>query len=445
MTSERWKQIDALFEAALERDLEERAPFLDHACAGDDALRKQVESLLDSEAQSRDFIERPAVEMAAQALSNQQTKLMRGRVVGAYKILHPLSAGGMGQIFLAKDTRLGRRVALKLLPIYFTQDEDRLRRFEQEARAVSALNHPNIVTIYEVGQADALHFIAAEFIEGETLRQQMRSRKIGLGEALDLGIQVAGALAAAHEAGIVHRDIKPENIMLRRDGYVKVVDFGLAKLTELQGLVIDPDAPTLVDIHTHTGVVLGTTNYMSPEQVRGLDLDARSDIFSLGIVLYEVIAGHSPFEGETRSDMFASILTREPPPIVRYQRDAPLALEDLLAKALRKDREERYQTARELLIDLKDVRHQLEWAAQPNHPAPRDRRDQAMGRGAQASKRSQGMVEIDGRPPGDAATGPLGVSARKVFGAIKQHKVAVALTVGPLLIAAIYLFYVASK
>jgi serine/threonine protein kinase len=446
MNTERWKQIDALFEAALERGPGERATFLEHACAGDETLRKQLEALLASEAQTGNLFERPAVEMAAQSLSNQQTKLMGGRVVGAYKILRPLGAGGMGQIYLARDTRLGRRVALKLLPVYFTQEEDRLRRFEQEAHAVSVLNHPNILTIFEIGQADSIHFIATEFIEGETLRQQTIRKRIGLDESLGIGIQVASALAAAHEAGIVHRDIKPENIMLRRDGYVKILDFGLAKLTEPQGLVIDPDAPTLADVHTHTGVVLGTTNYMSPEQARGLEIDGRSDIFSLGIVLYEMIAGRSPFEGETRSDVMTSILVREPPPIVRYLRDAPPALEDLLVKALRKAREERYQTALDLLTDLKDVRHQLEMAAELNPSAPRNKRGQAMGGGAQASKRkSRETGGIDGLSLGDAATAPFGSSARRLFGAIKRHKIAVTITAGALLIAAVYFFYVAPR
>ena len=216
-----------------------------------------------------------------------------------YEILSPLGKGGMGEVYLAQDTRLKRKVALKLLPASFTQNAERLRRFEQEAYAASALNHPNIITIYEIGESGEFHFIATEFIEGNTLRQQMADTRMNLREALEIAVQIASALAAAHAAGIVHRDIKPENIMLRPDGLVKVLDFGLAKLTESQALANDTDAVTVAASNTEPGVVMGTVRYMSPEQTRGLKVDGRSDIFSLGVVLYELVTGRAPFEGAT--------------------------------------------------------------------------------------------------------------------------------------------------
>src|SRR5438128_2325365 len=233
MNPERWQQIESLLQSALEREPDQRATFLDQACAGDEELRKEVESLLAFEKKAEIFIEAPAMKVAARSLANDdQSKLAVGQLIGPYKILSPLGSGGMAEVYLARDTRLGRKIALKLLPASFTKDEDRVRRFKQEARAASALNHPNILTIHEIGQIEEINFIATEFIDGETLRQRLKRRKLELSEAIDVAIQVCNALAAAHQEGIVHRDIKPENIMLRPDGYVKVLDFGLAKLTE---------------------------------------------------------------------------------------------------------------------------------------------------------------------------------------------------------------------
>src|SRR5438477_6015695 len=230
--------------------------------------------------------------------------IQAGTHFGRYEIRSPIGAGGMGEVYLAHDAQLNRPVALKLLPVGVTQDADRLRRFQQEARATSALNHPNILTIYEIGEADGTHFIATEFIDGTTLRDLLARERMKIDEVLDVSIQVASALAAAHEAGIVHRDIKPENIMLRRDGIVKVLDFGLAKLTEQpRTATIDTSAPTKALVNTEPGMVMGTTHYMSPEQARGLETDARTDIWSLGCVLYELVAGRLPFAGQTTSDL----------------------------------------------------------------------------------------------------------------------------------------------
>ncbi len=283
-----------------------------------------------------------------------------GTSVSYYRIVSRLGAGGMGEVYLAEDTRLGRKVALKILPPQFTKEADRIRRFEQEARSASALNHPNIITIFEVGRSSDTNFIVTEFIEGQTLRQRMVSSRMSLRDALKVGIQVASALSAAHAAGIVHRDIKPENIMLRPDGYVKVLDFGLVKLTEPIGVAdnVDHESDTKI-LSTDPSIVMGTPHYMSPEQVRGFTIDSRADIFSLGVVLYEMVAGRAPYDGSTPSEIIASILYKEPPLLARYSRDVPDELERIATKSLRKDREERYQTAKDIAIDLKNLRQNL--------------------------------------------------------------------------------------
>ncbi len=283
-----------------------------------------------------------------------------------YVILSQLGSGGMGEIYLAQDTKLGRRVALKLLPPQFTSDDERVHRFEQEARAASALNHPNIITIYEIGHANEIHFIATEFVEGQTINQRLAWGEMKISEALDVAIQVANALTSAHAAGIVHRDIKPENVMLRPDGYIKVLDFGLAKLTESfdSDENVDPEAATKPLRDTSPGVIMGTVSYMSPEQTRAVKVDSRSDIFSLGVVMYEMITGQKPFDGDTMSDVMAAILEREPRPISDLLPDAPPELQWIISKALSKDRESRYQTAKELLNDLKRLKQQIEFKAE---------------------------------------------------------------------------------
>jgi serine/threonine protein kinase/Tfp pilus assembly protein PilF len=301
-------------------------------------------------------------------VSRMKELLPANTVISHYRITSRLGAGGMGEVYLAEDTRLGRRVALKLLPAQFIKDEDRLRRFEQEARAASALNHPNIITIHEVGVENGTHFIATELIEGETLRQRLKRERMSLSEALDVAVQVASALAAAHQVGIIHRDTKPENIMLRPDGYVKVLDFGIAKLTEKfveqQSTTSDSmDAVTVGVVNTEANIVMGSPSYMSPEQARGQSVDGRTDIFSLGVILYEMIAGQRPFDGPSVSDIIVAILERQPPPLSRYVTDISPRLENIVAKSLAKDRESRYQTITDMLADLKRQKRRVDFEA----------------------------------------------------------------------------------
>lgn len=278
-----------------------------------------------------------------------------------YEIISLLATGGMGEVYLTLDTTLSRKVALKLLPAEHTRNTDRLRRFELEAKAASALNHPNIITIHEIGRAGELNYMVSEFVDGLTLRQMLADSPLKVRDALNLVIQISNALNAAHAAGIVHRDIKPENIMVRRDGYVKVLDFGLAKLIESEIPSIGSEDSTLAKVHTDPGVVMGTFSYMSPEQLRGQKTDSRTDIFSLGILIYEMVAGHTPFEGGSTSDVIGAILHVEHKPLSKALQEVPPELEWILTKALAKDREERYQTIKSLHSDLKRLKQRLDF------------------------------------------------------------------------------------
>jgi eukaryotic-like serine/threonine-protein kinase len=360
MKAERWKQVNDLFQSAIERAPEERAAFLDEACQGDEGLRREVGSLLTSHERSENFIELPAFEVAPELVTNERAGALVGKLIGHYRIESLIGVGGMGEVYLARDERLGRKAALKLLPDSLTTDETQLSRFKNEARSASALNHPNILTVYEIGAEGNRQFIATEFIEGITLRSSIARGRINPHAALEIAVQVASALTAAHEAGVVHRDIKPENIMLRPDGYVKVLDFGIAKLTEQRLASDDHTMETTAQLQTRPGLVLGTARYMSPEQARGQKVDARTDIWSLGVVLYEMVGGSPPFRGETPSDCIASILTSEPPPLSGVLQDIPLKLESILEKALRKNSDERYQTIKETLGDLRILKGELE-------------------------------------------------------------------------------------
>ena len=368
MKLERNRQIDQVFQVALARNPAERAAFLDEACAGDPVLRKEVEALLSSDEQGGGFIESPAVEIAPELVADDQTPTLVGQTIGPYQIEAELGKGGMGEVFLAQDSRLRRKVALKFLPAFFTTDERRLRRFEQEAHAASALNHPNILTIYELGRFNEKLFIATEFVDGETLRQRLFNGRMRTDEVLRVADQVGSALAASHDAGIIHRDIKPENIMVRRDGIVKVLDFGLAKL--VTRLSDDPEAKTLTLFKTEPGTVMGTAQYMSPEQARGFDVDSRTDIWSLGVILYEMVCGKPPFAGPTTSDVLVAILDREPlPPNPRESEITP-EFWQIIKRALRKDREERYQTIQDLLFDLRHMETETDFAGKLRSSKP---------------------------------------------------------------------------
>ncbi|MGE0885794.1 MAG: alpha/beta fold hydrolase [Blastocatellales bacterium] len=281
-----------------------------------------------------------------------------GTRLGKYEILSLIGTGGMGEVYLARDTQLERNVALKLLSQKYTENTEWLRRFVREAKAASVLNHPNIITIHEIGEFNGVHYIATEYVEGKTLRHKLVSGRMKIPAALNAAAQIAGALSAAHAAGIVHRDIKPENIMLRPDGYVKLLDFGLAK--PMKSSLLKVETGDLSQFNTDPGIVMGTVNYMSPEQARGISVDPRSDIFSLGVVLYEMLTGRAPFEGSTTSDVIVAILDREPARLSRRLEDIPAELERIVTKALRKDRDERYQTIKDFHLDLKSLQQELE-------------------------------------------------------------------------------------
>ena len=285
-----------------------------------------------------------------------------GTRLGRYEIRSQIGAGGMGEVYCARDTTLDRAVALKILPAEVASHQERMRRFIQEARAAATLNHPNTAHIYEIGESEATRFIAMEYIDGLTLRQKMSVKELKLGEILDIAVQTASGLTSAHQAGVVHRDIKPGNIMMRNDGYIKILDFGLAKLTEKPGAsTADSAITTQVRVQTDPGTVMGTVHYMSPEQARGLEVDARTDIFSLGVVLYQMITRRLPFEGSTDSHVIVSILDREPAPLAKYSAKIPPELEWIVGKALAKEREKRYQTVRDMLADLKSLKQRLDF------------------------------------------------------------------------------------
>jgi len=355
--------------------------------------------------------------------------------ISHYRILEKLGAGGMGVVYLAEDMKLGRKVAIKVLSHEFTTNKDRLHRFEQEASAASNLNHPNILTIHEVGVDDGRHYIATEFIDGVTLRRKMAGSSFETHEILDIAIQVASALEEAHSASIVHRDIKPDNIMIRRNGYVKVLDFGLAKLTEtVDRSPLDAEAATRVLVQTDAGVVMGTSHYMSPEQARGKPVDARSDIWSLGVVIYEMVTGRTPFEGETSTDVVVAITQKEPLPIARFAPNVPAELDWIVMKALRKDRDERYQTIKELLTDLRRLRQRLDFESELERSS------------APASVSGSRLSELGAAPTIPQRAMPTVEkshvsSAEYIVSGIRSHKIAAAIVALLLVVATASAFY----
>src|SRR6266478_7068173 len=365
-TPQRWQEIDRIFAAALERDPKERARFIAEICAGDEELRKEVESLIANDL-PQTLAGNRAVDEDTKLLITEKARLLSGQRIGPYQIVRAIGAGGMGQVYLADDNRLNRSVALKLLSRYQAAEEERIRRFRQEALAASALNHPNILTIYEIGEFEGNNFIASEFVDGLTLRRRMDATGLSTSESLDIAMQIANALSAAHAAGIIHRDIKPENVMVRNDGLVKVLDFGVAKYTQQA----NENRPSEAVVETTPGVVIGTAAYMSPEQARGIPVDARTDIWSLGAILYEMVARRRPFSGDTPIDALAAVLEREPPAFsaTGVSSSAHEALQRIVFTALQKERESRYQTAAAMLVDMKALTKKLEFAIEDERSA----------------------------------------------------------------------------
>ncbi|HEX6625558.1 MAG TPA: protein kinase, partial [Pyrinomonadaceae bacterium] len=379
MNAERWRQIDEVFDAALELEPEARAGFLSDRCGGNAELRREVEALLAAHDKAGGFIETSAMKVAARAVAGDTFYAEVERQIGPYRVLSLLGAGGMGEVYLAEDTRLGRRVALKLLPPPFVSDPDRLRRFEREARAASALNHPNILTLYDIGRVDGTHYIVTEYVEGGTLRARLSAGRITAPEAVRVAAQVAEALSAAHAAGITHRDIKPENIAIRPDGYAKVLDFGLAKLAELPGGETDSLSPSL---RTPMGLRMGTVKYMSPEQVLGHAVDGRTDLWSLGVVLYETLTGQAPFAGANKAATFDLILNHTPAPVTDFDEELPPQLDAIVSRALEKDPELRYQTASDMRAELRRLQRELEpFSSRWGRAVTRFRRAPARARG----------------------------------------------------------------
>ncbi len=359
MNSERWKKVKELFDAVVELEPRDRDRFLDRTCESDTDLRVDVEKLLSSSEDADGFMEQPAANQVASAILEPKGTLQIGDRFAHYKILRQIGVGGMGEVYLAEDEKLDRRVAIKILNERFGKNDSHLGRFIREAKAASSLNHPNILVIHEISVGEDANFIVSEFVEGRTLRDLIGGSDLTINQILDIAIQIGGALAAAHGAGIVHRDIKPENIVVRPDGYVKVLDFGLAKLLKPRNLFVDTENETAIQNQTARGVIMGTVNYMSPEQAKAETVDERTDIFSLGVVLYELLAGSTPFQGNSMSETFANVINTEPPPLTLTASNVADELQRIVSKTLRKDKTERYQTANDLLTELKALKENI--------------------------------------------------------------------------------------
>ena len=378
MTPERWQQISRIFNKAISLDGEERTAFVAGECGVDDSLRSEVEKLIvaHSNATAEKFIGGMAAEAAAPLLLNDEDLelapkvLTEGQQFGSYVILEALGVGGMGEVYLARDSRLGRTVALKVLTAEITRDERRMKRFRQEAKVASSLNQPNILTVFEFGEVEGLTFLATEFVDGETLRDHLHEGRLKLGEILEIGIQVLAALDAAHEASIVHRDMKPENVMIRhRDRVVKVLDFGLAKVAEKKSSKKSEASEAATAFKTAPGTIVGTINYLSPEQARGDQVDERTDIWSTGVMLYEMIAGKVPFSGATTSHTIVQILEKDPVPLSKLA-NTPPELERIVEKAMAKSLDERYQTAKDMLIDLRSLKRRMDVEVEIDRTSP---------------------------------------------------------------------------
>ena len=351
----RWEQVEKLCQSALALEESQREAFLEEACAGDGDLRREVESLLRFDSRGERFIERPAMEVAAKMIAQEKPESLIGQQLGSYQILSLLGAGGMGVVYQARDTRLKRSVAIKVLPADKVSDPERKRRFIQEARAASALNHPNIITVYDIGNEGGVEFIVMEHVAGKTLEQRIPRKGMRLNEALKLIVQMADALAKAHSAGIVHRDLKPTNVMVTDDGLVKVLDFGLAKLSEIKSR---EEGTRTLQSETEEGMVIGTLSYMSPEQAEGKRVDGRSDIFSFGAVLYEMVTGKKAFEGDSKLSTLAAIVNKNPKPVIEINTALPGELNRIINHCLRKDPGRRFQNMGDLKVELEELKEE---------------------------------------------------------------------------------------
>ena len=406
MNPERWQQISRIFKSAISLDDQARAAYVAGQCGSDESLRAEVENLIAShqQASQENFIGGHAAENAAELLLGDDarahtTTLTDGQQLGSYLILKKLGAGGMGEVYLAMDSRLDRTVALKVLSPDVSADKRRMQRFRQEAKVASSLNQPNILTIYEFGEVKELTFLATEFIDGQTLREHLRDKRLKLPEILDIAIQVLAALDAAHEASIVHRDIKPENVMIRhRDHVVKVLDFGLAKVTEKRPSVLvehDSDLEAATAFKTAPGIIMGTINYMSPEQAQAHAVDVRTDVWSTGVMIYEMVAGTMPFSGATTSHTIVQILEKDPVPLSQVTKEPiPAELERIVSKAITKDLDERYQTAKDMLIDLRSLKKQLDLKAEIDRTSSPDVQRVVVGTANGPSKKRVVLIAI---------------------------------------------------
>jgi serine/threonine protein kinase len=378
MNTTRWKQIEEIFAHATALDAEDKERYLSSVCAKDPSLREEIESLISSHEEDSPFMKKPILDVGLHLMATEGGIVSLGERVAQYTIVSRLGSGGMGVVYLAIDSRLGRKVAIKFLSSTAIEDLNPSQRFRQEARSASKISHPNVAAIYEIGLFEGKQFIAMEFVDGVTLREQLNQQRPSLNEAIDIAIQLGLAIESAHALGIVHRDIKPENIMIRRDGYVKVLDFGLAKLTEAYHRnavqMSRTEASTITGaLHTQPGLLMGTAAYMSPEQARGLDTDAGTDIWSWGVLLYEMVSGEAPFQGATTSDLLADILRGEPVLLSSDELHLLPALKNVLRLALTKDKQYRYSTITDAISDLRSIKKQLEVAELNAPKVERDR------------------------------------------------------------------------
>jgi eukaryotic-like serine/threonine-protein kinase len=419
MNLERLNQIEEVYHAVRETPAGEREAVLNQLCGADADLRREAESLLAFESMPENFLGAPPAALAAEMFSQEETRAnLTSTEISHYKIISFLGAGGMGEVYLAEDTKLDRKVALKILPTASAEDAVRMSRFVREAKSASALNHPNIITIHEIGESDGTHFIATEFIDGKTLNEYAKSSPLSFKSALEIAMQIASALDEAHSAGIVHRDLKPDNVMVRSNGLVKILDFGIAKLSSSNSQPgLETEAATASKSGTTQGMIIGTASYMSPEQAKGQEVDARSDIFSFGVCLYEMLTGRLPFTGENAMDVIGAILHKEPAPMDELEVSPDIRR--IVEKCLRKDCEERYQTVKELLIDSKGVWQQLEFQSKPERTT--------------SPHRGEAKTQVL-----DAAAGAVShttSSAEYIAGEVKKHKLVWLGALGVLVVA----------